>query len=422
VAQVLATQRAHLAARTGVAIDLKAVVDVDFTNARKLGLDEELCTKDFAAAIADPQVKVVVELVGGTTFAKKYIEQALAAGKHVVTANKALLAHHGVELWALARKNGVCIAFEASCAGAIPIIAALTEELACDKVEALYGIVNGTCNHILTAMSGENQSYADALKVAQQRGLAEADPTLDVSGMDSAHKLTILAALAFANKIDLAKVYVEGIDKLELQDIRYGRELGYVVKLLAIARRQEDGLSLRVHPAFISTRHPLAWVSGPFNAVSVYAANSGHTMYYGRGAGGRPTAAAVVGDIAAVALGTAERKFQNLGIWPDRTPPASQLDIADVQGRYYLRVQAEDRPGVLATIARILGDRDISISSVLQREASQGGAAGVPVVITTHRAREGNVRSALAEVDRMDSVKAKAVCIRMVEEHHEYST
>jgi len=365
-------------------------------------------------------VQTVVELVGGTTAARDIVSEALAAGKHVVTANKALLAHHGAELWALARDSGACIAFEASCAGAIPIIAALTGELATDHVEAIYGIVNGTCNFILTAMTERGQIYSEALSLAQARGLAEADPTLDVAGTDSAHKLAIMAALAFGRRIDFERIYVEGIDQLEGQDIRYGSELGYVVKLLAIARMQPEGLSLRVHPAFISTRHPLARVSGPFNAISTYADNSGHMMHYGRGAGGSPTAAAVIGDLVAVALGNAQRKFDSLGIWPDRCEPAEQLDIDAVRCRYYLRLQVEDSPGVLAAIASILAKTQISISSVLQHEpAGDVETEGIPVVITTHLAAEGGLRKALAEVSRLKAVKAPCVCIRMVEEHPE---
>jgi homoserine dehydrogenase len=419
-ARILSQQGRQLKDRLGVSLALRAIVDVDFTHARELELDEGLFAEDLPGVLARKDVQLVTELVGGTTVAKEIVAAALRAGKHVVTANKALLAHHGAELWALARANGAAIAFEASCAGAIPIISVLTGEMAADRVEAMYGIVNGTCNYILTAMAEQGRTYADALALAQQRGLAEADPTLDVAGTDSAHKLAILAALAFARRVDFDKIYVEGIDQLQLQDIRYGRELGYVVKLLAIARRQQDALSLRVHPAFISTRHPLAWVSGPFNAISVYAENSGHTMYYGRGAGGAPTAAAVIGDMAAVALGNAQRRFQSLSLWPDRSPPANHLNIDAVRCRYYLRLQLEDRPGVLARIASVLGDRDISISSVLQHEPTgDAETEGVPAVITTYGALEGNVRAALKEVDRLDCVKATSVCIRMVEEHPE---
>jgi len=419
-ASILTRQTEHLARRVGRPLVLRAIVDVDFTHARELGLDESLFHEELDEAVARDDVEVVVELVGGTGLAKDVVAKALSAGKSVVTANKALLARHGPELWALARARGACIAFEGSCGGAIPIVAALTGELAADRVEALYGIVNGTCNHILTAMTADERTYAEALADAQARGLAEADPTLDVTGGDSAHKLAILAALALGQRVDFDRIHVEGIDALDLTDIRYGRELGYVVKLLAIARRQEEGLSLRVHPAFISLKHPLAWVSGPFNAVSVYADNSGHTMHYGRGAGGSPTAAAVVGDIASVALGNARRTFEQLGIWPDRCEPAAQLDISAVRCRYYLRLDVVDRPGVLGTIANVLGERGISISSVLQHEPADGGDGnGVHVVLTTREAREGNLSAALNVINNHPTVKAPTVCIRMVDEHPE---
>ncbi len=421
-AKLLAEQGEHLTRRAGRALVLRAIVDVDFARARRLGLEESLFREDLSEQLARTDVQVVAELVGGTTAARRIVTEALRAGKHVVTANKALLAEHGPELWALARERGVCIGFEASCGGAIPVVAALTGQLAVDRVDALYGILNATCNSILTAMTARQQSYAEALAEAQRRGLAEADPALDVGGGDSAHKLAILAALAFAARIDLGKLYVEGIDRLQLQDLRYGGELGYVVKLLAIARRQDRGLSLRVHPAFISRRHPLAWVDGPFNAVSVYADHSGHTMYYGRGAGGTPTASAVVGDIASVARGEAVERFRALGNWPDRSSPGEQLEIDAVRCRYYLRLQVADRPGVLGTIANVLGDRKISISSVLQHEpVGDADSQGVPVVITTHPALEGSLRAALNVINNHPTVKAPCVCIRMVDEHPERS-
>ncbi len=419
-AKILSGSADHLAGRAGVGLALRSIVDVDFARAREAGLDEALFRDDLDAELARDDVQVVCELIGGTTIARDVTVKALSAGKHVVTANKALLAHHGPELFAAARANGVCMAFEGSCAGAIPIIAALAGELATDRVEAIYGIVNGTCNSILTAMTQRDQSYADALADAQRRGLAEADPSLDVGGGDSAHKIAIMAALAFAVRVDFDRVHVEGIDRLDLRDIHYGAELGYVVKLLAIARRQENGLSLRVHPAFISTKHPLAWVSGAFNAISVYADHTGHTMYYGRGAGGLPTAAAVVVDIASIALGSAQRRFDSLGVWPDRAEPAEQLDIDAIESRYYLRIQAADRPGTLGTIANVLGDRGISIFSVLQHEAvGDVETAGVPIVITTHPAKEGSLTAALAVINNHPTVKSPCVCIRMVDEHPE---
>jgi len=421
VASLLARDQDILASRSQIHLHLRHIVDIQFDRARQLGLDEGLFRQDLEAALSDPQVQAVVELVGGVEFARTVITRALKAGRHVVTANKALLAHHGPELMALARAHDVCIGFEASCAGGIPIIRALTDGLIANRIDALYGIVNGTCNYILSEMTQHGRSYATVLKAAQKQGLAEADPTLDVAGIDSAHKLAILAALAFGQQIKFEAIPTSGIDKLHLCDVNYGQELGYVVKLLAIAQRQEEGLSLRVRPAFIPKSHPLAWVSGPFNAVSVYGHATGHTMYYGRGAGGMPTASAVVADLTSVALGTAPLAFKHLGIWPDRCPVANQLPIGAVRSRYYLRIMAEDAPGVLAQISAILGDHKISIRSVLQHEAPEGEdqAAGVPVVITTHRAQEGAVGQALQKVDALKVVRGRTVCIPIVDEHPE---
>ena len=417
-----------LASRVRPRIELRHIVDVNFDNARRLGLDESLFCRDLAAAIGDPKVHVIVELVGGTTFARDVISRATAAGKCVVTANKALLAHHGNELWAAARAKGVCIAFEASCGGGIPIIRALYDGLIANRIDAMYGIVNGTCNYILSSMAQRGKSYNEALAEAQAAGLAEADPTLDVAGIDSAHKLAILASLAFGRQIDMDAIPVEGIAGLQLYDVATGSELGYVVKLLAIAHRQEDGVCLRVRPVFVHKDHPLAWVSGPFNAVSVYGHATGHTMYYGRGAGGMPTASAVVADIVSIATGAAGRAFEQLAIWPDGCPKAVQLPIQAVRSRYYLRVMAMDEPGVLGQVAAVLGRHGISISSVLQHEVGSagdfaGGSAdqsnSVPVIITTHMASEGNVREALAEVDSMKVILAKSVCIAIADEHAE---
>ncbi|MCE5325002.1 MAG: homoserine dehydrogenase [Planctomycetaceae bacterium] len=400
-------------------LELRYLVDVDFSNARQQGLDERLFCKDFARVLADPSVGAVVELIGGLTTAKDVIVRALSAGKNVVTANKALLAHAGPELCALARKNGVCIAFEGSCGGGIPIIRALCGGLIANRIDALYGIVNGTCNYILTAMSQQGQTYAQALADAQAKGLAEADPSLDVEGYDSAHKLAILAGLALGWHINVDSIPVEGIDHLDAIDLNYGRELGYVVKLLAIAQRQSEGVSLRVRPAFISVEHPLAWVSGPFNAISVYGHATGHTMYYGRGAGGMPTASAVLADLADVAMGTATRAFSNLSIMPDVAEEGPQLPLEAIRSRYYIRMRVADQPGVLAMVATILGNYGISILSVLQHEQAGAANGSVPLVITTHRAQEGAVRKALAEIDALPVVKTRSVCIGIVEEHPE---
>ena len=291
VAQLLVRGKNPLGRRSNVNLDLRYIVDVDITTARETGLDPKLFCDSYQEVLADPSVEVVVELIGGLTVAKETILKALEAGKHVVTANKALLAEAGIELLAAAKERDVTISFEASCAGGIPIILAITHGLIANEISAFYGILNGTCNYILTAMTQAGESYNNALKEAQRAGFAEADPTLDVSGQDTVHKLTILASLAFGKQIEAGAIPVSGIDTLEAIDVAYGQELGYVVKLLAIAKRHEEGgLSLCVRPAFITKEHPLAWVSGPFNAVSIYGDATGHTMYYGRGAGGSPTA------------------------------------------------------------------------------------------------------------------------------------
>jgi homoserine dehydrogenase len=420
VAHILTKEKDALAARNKIELDLKYIVDVNFDHAKKLGLDPALFTSDVEKALSDPGVSIVIELVGGTTIAKDFMERAIKAGKRIVTANKALLAHHGKELLALARKHGSSIAFEASCAGGVPIIRALTDGLIANRIDAIYGIVNGTSNYILTEMIECELSYESALQEAQSIGLAEADPTLDVAGIDSAHKLSILASLAFGKSVDFKNIPVEGIDKLELQDIMYGTELGYVIKLLAVAQRQKNGLSLYVRPAFITIQHPLAWVAGSFNAVSVYGNATGHTMYYGRGAGGDPTASAVISDLYQTASGAAEILFSSLAIWPDTAEASVQLPREDIFSRYYIRITADDKPGVLSQIADKFGKHEISISSVLQKELDEeSGAAGVPVIITTYPSSEGNVIRALSEIDSLPVIKAKSVCIVIVDEHPE---
>ena len=418
-AALLTDDQSVIKTKVAIPMELRYIVDVDFAHARELGLDESLFTDNIGDPIGDDSVQIIVELVGGLTFAKEVVEKALKAKKHVVTANKALLAHYGAELYGLAHDNGVTIAFEASCAGGIPIIRAMNEGLSANRIDAIFGIVNGTCNFILTEMISKNKSYSDALADAQRDGLAEADPTLDVSGGDSAHKLAIMASLAFGVKIDFDKIPLAGIDTLELCDVGFGETLGYVIKLLAIAERQNDGISLRVRPAFISKEHTLEWVSGPFNAVSVYGHATGHTMYYGRGAGGKPTASAVVSDIISIGIGTASLGFELLNVWADRVEPANQLSLDEVESRYYMRITCADEAGVLAQIASILGKHNISITSLLQHESTKPGASCVPVIITTHKAREGNVIKALSEIDALDVIKAKSVCIGIVEEYPE---
>ncbi len=419
-AEILTRDIEYLKKRTGIDFFLKYIVDIDFTHAESLSLDSTLFTSDLDTVLNDEEVCIVVELMGGTTIARDFSEKILKAGKNIVTANKALLAHHGIELFRLARENNVSISFEASCGGGIPIIRALYDGLIANKNEALYGIVNGTCNYILTEMTSNGMSYEEALAGAKAKGLAEADPTLDVSGMDSAHKLTILSSIAFGKQISLDSIPVTGIDNLELFDVASGKELGYIVKLIAMAKIEDGKVSLRVSPSFISTEHPLAWISGSFNAISVYSHAVGHTMYYGRGAGGSPTASAVISDIISVLLGTTEKTFSHLPIWPDMSEPADILPPGENRGRYYIRITVKDQPGVLSKISTAFAVHDISISSVLQKGNGEDTIDNyVPIVITTHEAMEGSIVTALKEVDSFDFSRGNSVYLNIIDEHKE---
>ncbi len=309
VVKIIQEQADHIYQKTGVWLELKHVVDTDLTRERPVELTSGQLHDDLEKVLADKKVSIAVELVGGTTTAAQIHKKLLGAGKDVVTANKALLAERGGEIFATARENGRSVAFEASCMGGAPVIGALGTGLAANRIKAMYGIVNGTCNYVLSGMSAEGKDYDTALKEAQAAGFAEADPTLDVDGTDSAHKLVILSMLAFGREVDFKSIAVQGIGKIQLTDIRYGQELGYEMKLLAIAEQTGQGLSLRVHPAFISREEALAQVSGSFNALSVFGDAVGHTYYYGRGAGMMPTASAVVADIIETAQGKAGRDF-----------------------------------------------------------------------------------------------------------------
>lgn len=414
-AKLLIDDLEYINNRTGLNLSLMAIVERDEEPLKRNGFDLSLFEPDFQNVLANDDIKIVVELVGGLTIARQFMDKALSAGKHVVTANKALLAHYGKELFAKARTNGVAIGFEASCGGGIPIIKALTDGLLANRIDAFFGIVNGTCNYILTEMTEKGQSYKEALKAAQKQGLAEADPTLDVNGMDSAHKLALMGNLAFGEYVELDDLSVEGIDNLESLDIKMGQELGYVVKLLATAKRTDKGLDLYVAPSFISTEHPLARVSGPFNAISVYGHAVGHTMYYGRGAGGSPTASAVVADILALAQGITSAAFNSLTCWPDLTPDAKLTPREDSKNRYYIRIVTEDKPGVVAHVSSLLSEKGISISSMIQRETK----GPVTLVITTHEAKEGDIKSLLNAIENLPEIHEKPICIRIIEEHSE---
>jgi homoserine dehydrogenase len=339
----------------------------------------------------------------------------LEAGKNVVTANKALLAEHGNELFRAAHKNNRCIAFEASCAGGIPVISAIRTGLAANNITAMYGIVNGTCNYILSNMTAKNERFSEALAQAQQKGYAEADPTLDISGGDSAHKLAILASIAFGCEITLDDISVEGIESISEDDIRYGGEMGYCLKLLAIGQKDEQNrISLRVHPSFIANDNSLARVEGPFNAVSIFGSAVGQVTYYGRGAGMMPTASAVVADIIDVALGNSATTFRHLNLRPRaKTAPLIE-EIDNLVGKFYIRIMCKDQPGVIAQWSKVLANHQISISGALQHEGT-GPDNTVPVVIVTHRTRQKNITAALKDMERLDVIGGKPVCIRIVD-------
>ncbi len=413
VVKLLDSERAMLEERAGCRLTLAAVADLDTIRPREgLDLARLPMTTDAARVLDDPGVQVVIELVGGLEPARSFILRALAAGKHVVTANKALLAHHGAELYQEARRRGVTLAFEAAVAGGIPLIRSIKEGLVANRVLSLFGIVNGTSNYILSKMTDEGLDFSLVLKEAQAQGYAEADPTLDIEGLDSAHKLQILVMLAFRSFVDLKDIHTEGITRVTPQDIAYARELGYRVKLLAIAKASDGGLEVRVHPTMIPADSPLAAVSGVFNAVFLAGHAVGDLMFYGRGAGQLPTASAVWSDLVEIARRIAHGIPALALELPSVGPGALPLRPMDaIRSCYYLRVMALDRPGVLSRVAGILGENDISIVSVIQKGRATGEA--VPVVMMTHEARERDMRAALAAIDRLRVVSSPTTMIRV---------
>lgn len=406
--------------KTGLNIGLKYVVDINFDHAKSLGVPEDKFESNLDKVLDDPEVTIVVELVGGTTFAKDVVKKALLAKKSVVTANKALLATYGEELFKTARENDVTIGFEASCAGGIPIIKSITEGMAVNKLDAVYGIVNGTCNYILTQMIEEGQTYEEALKGAQAEGLAEADPTLDVNGMDSAHKISIMSSLAFGKNCKLDSVSVKGIQDIDLYDVNIGRELNYTIKLLAIGEKHGDKINLRVQPAFISDDHPLARISGAFNGVSLYGHAVGHTMYYGRGAGALPTASAIGADIVSVAMGSQKILFDNYKYWPDLCDDAQIMEPKDVESEYYLRLTVKDTKGVMATITRILAENNISIEAIYQKaEKHHNKEHTRPIVILLDKTTKGQLDRAVNSLANESTISSNIITIPVIEEKEE---
>jgi homoserine dehydrogenase len=413
VVKILQSHGAEMSERAGCRLTLGRVADADLTRPRE-GLDLKALplTTEANQAIDDPSVRIVIELIGGLEPARTFILKALQAGKHVVTANKALLAHHGDELFQEARRSRVMLGFEAAVAGGIPLIRAVKDGLPANRILSAFGIVNGTCNYILSKMTDEGRDFGEVLKEAQAHGYAEADPTLDIEGLDSAHKLQILATLAFRTAVDLKDIYTEGITAISQQDVVNAGELGYRIKLLAIAKASEGALEARVHPTMIPASSPLAAVSGVFNAVFMTGDNVGNLMFYGRGAGQLPTASAVWSD----ALEIARREAHGIPALESDLPslarhPLPLRPVEEIRSAYYLRVMALDRPGVLAQVAGILGQNDISLVSVLQKERARTEA--VPVVMMTHEARERDMRAALAAIDTLPVVASRSTMIRV---------
>ncbi len=400
-----------LSQRLGVQAELRAVADLDIETDRGVELPAERLTTDAHSLIASPDIQVIVELIGGTGIAFALVKDALKAGKPVVTANKKLLAEHGPELYALARETGTDLYFGASVGGGIPIIRAVREGLVGNRITRMQGILNGTCNYILTRMEAEDLPFETALAEAQMQGFAEADPSLDVDGLDTAHKAVILASLAYGVALDLGQVSVEGIRDLARTDVECAAELGYRIKLLAVIARSDASVEVRVSPALVPKDSMLASVSGVFNAVLVESDLADRTLYYGRGAGQRPTASTVLADIADAVRNLALGVRQRVPALPPTGENPGIKPMDEVRTSYYIRLAAEDRPGVLAQITGALGEQGISIASVLQDRADASGLSRV--VITTHEAREADMNAALAAMDELPSVQGETVRLRI---------
>ena len=413
--EVLARNQEEITRRAGRGIVIKMVADKDLKRARRLVGKSATVTDDAFALVNHPDIDIVIELIGGKTIAQQLILKAIENGKHVVTANKLLLATHGNEIFAAARRHGVMVAFEAAVAGGIPIIKALREGLTANRIEWVAGIINGTSNFILSEMRDKGSSFDSVLKEAQRLGYAEADPTFDVEGVDAAHKLTIMAAISFGIPMRLNDAYIEGISKLTAADIRYAEELGYRIKLLGITKRTAEGIELRVHPTLIPTRRLIANVEGVMNAILVKGDAVGATLYYGAGAGAYPTASAVIADLVDVTrMHTAdpEHRVPHLAFQPDRMSSVPILPIDKVETSYYLRLRVCDRPGVLADVTRILADNGISIEAMVQKEPHEGEQQA-DIIMLTHLAVERNVNAAIAKIEKLRVVVGKVTRIRM---------
>ncbi|AKL97167.1 homoserine dehydrogenase Hom [Clostridium aceticum] len=405
--EILQTNKDNIIKNCGYDIEVAKILVKDAAKKRKDIVPKDLLTSNYEDIIGDKEIEIIVEVMGGIEPAKDYILKALKSKKHVVTANKALLANHGEEIIKLAKDQGVHLYYEASVAGGIPIVQTLKESLVGNKIQKMMGILNGTTNYILTKMTAEKVDFADALKEAQEMGYAEADPTADVEGYDAAHKLTILSSLAFGTTVKFDEVYREGISKITSIDIDYARELGYVIKLLAIGKEEEGIIEMRVHPTFISKSHPLASVNDSFNAIFVKGNAVGDLMLYGRGAGDLPTGSAVVGDIIAVIKGKDQPPVQ---IEETASVDKTIKPMGETESEYYVRLIVKDKPGVLGTIASLFGKHNVSLSSVLQKGE---GVPSVSLVFITHCTKEADVQEAVEEIMTMEEVVELANLIRV---------
>jgi homoserine dehydrogenase len=414
VARLLLEAGDRIARHVGRRVELAAVVDPDVTRTRNVALPPGLLTSDLSRVLDDPEIEAVVQVIGGLEPDRTIMLKVLESGKNVITANKALLAEHGPELFDRARELGRSISFEAAVAGGIPIIAAINQSLTANQIESIHAILNGTSNFILTQMEDQESSYADALAEAQQLGYAEANPAMDVDGSDAAQKLAILAHLAFGAHVAWKDIPRTGIDRVEVADIRYAKELGYSIKLLAVAELVPEGLELHVSPTLLRHRSPLAQVRGAYNAVRVVGDAVGRVFFHGLGAGQMPTASACVADLTDTLLGRAAISFRTLDLWSsERTAPVALRDPGSVPGRFYLRVNVDDRPGVMAEIAGILGRQKISIASVIQHETEEEEEGVVPMIFMTHTATEGAIRRALEAINCLAAVHPGSVRMRV---------
>ncbi len=414
---VLTRNQEEITRRAGRPIRITMVADRNVEKAREITGGDVRITDDAFAVVTDPEVDIVVELIGGYGVAKDLVLKAIENGKHVVTANKALIATHGNEIFAAARAKNVMVAFEAAVAGGIPIIKALREGLTANRIEWIAGIINGTTNFILSEMRDKGLPFDVVLKEAQRLGYAEADPTFDVEGVDAAHKLTIMAAIAFGIPVHFDKAHVEGITKLHAEDIKYAEQLGYRIKLLGLTRHTPEGVELRVHPTLIPAKRLIANVEGAMNAVLVKGDAVGATLYYGKGAGAEPTASAVIADLVDVTrmhTSDPENRVPHLAFQPDAMVDLPILPLAEVQTSYYLRLRVEDRPGVLADITRILADQSISIDAMIQKEPGEGEEQ-TDIILLTHLTREKHIDAAIAKIESLPVVKAKIIRLRLEE-------